>query len=408
MVWSGRSLAALSLAAAALCAAGWALGLPELSALAVAGWLALCGAAAWLARRHGVPEVSMSAHPPQVGRGQPAELRIRVRSTSGDGTRVGRTAAVRLHGRLATAGDGILAVTPLASGAATEVTVTLPTPRRGVLTAGPLWATTTDPLGWWHRTRPLDATATLVVRPTVHPLPSGPRGAGPLRAPRGARGLGQGGSVDDELVGLRPYVRGDDLRLIHWRTSARRNHPHVVQVEPPAQAPAVAVVLDTTAGGCTDEAFERAVEVAASVLHRTAADQHPVRLLTADGWDSGRTDPAGATGLLDALARVELRTGGDLRRALEAALRDEDGGVVLCSGDDGVQSAGSPVDLALGGAGRDDLTVVVTAGRTPGGPRTPGGLWASGRSVHWDGSAPLSAVWSGAAAGTPAAGTRSP
>jgi len=402
MVWSGRTLAAVGLVAVGLCALGWAFGLPELSALAVAGWLALGAAALHLARRHRAPEVALSAHPSRVARGQAAELRIRVGNPSADGSggrRAAsghRTAAVRLHGRLATAGEGILAVTPLAAGESTEVVVTLPTPRRGVLTAGPLWATTTDPLGWWRRQEPTHSTATLLVRPTVHPLPSTAVGAGPLRSPRGSRGIGQGGSVDDELVGLRPYVRGDDLRLIHWRTSARRNHPHVVQVEPPAQAPAVAVVLDTSSGACTAEAFERAVEAAASVLDRTAADLHRVRLLTSDGWDSGRTDPAGATDLLDALARVELRIGGDLRGTLDTALNDDgDGGVVLCTGDAGALSASSPTDLAMAGPGRDDLTVVFTAESAPPGPSR-----AHGRVVHWDGSAPLADAWGRGVGGT--------
>ena len=350
---------------------GWLFGLPELSVLSVAAMAALLGSGLWLSRDL-QPDVTLAMHPATVQLDDACTLVVRVNNPHRRAT-----APTRVHGRLGTAGDGILAFTRLEQGRTTELSVNMPTPRRGIVHVDDLHSTVTDPLGWWARTSPARAHATLIIRPRVHPLGVHNLGVGLYRSATGARGRGPGGSAEDELVGLRPYVRGDDLRLIHWRTSARRMHPHVVQVEPPAHSAAVVVVLDNRTEAQGVEEFEQAVQAGASVAVHFAAQGHPVRLLTGDGWDSGALDPDRAGDLLDALAAVQRRHATNLERALLNAVEQEHAGVVLCTG------ASMPLVVPTGV--EPERLVVVSCGG--------GSFKGAGRIVHWVPGASLQGCW---------------
>jgi uncharacterized protein (DUF58 family) len=369
--WSGGAAAIVLLTGAAGVTAAWLFGLPELAALAVAGTAAALLGALRL-HRSAAPAVDLSIQPAVVHVGEPASLVVRVHNP-----RRRRSSPATVHGRLGTAGDGILAITSLGPGRSTEPVVTLPTLRRGLVRIDGLRCTITDPLGWWARTSATGAHATLVVRPRVHPLRAEALGVGHLHAATGARGRGHGGSVEDELVGLRPYLRGDDLRLIHWRTSARRLHPHVVQVEPPARSAAVVVLVDTRAEGQESTEFERAVEAAASIVVHFAGDGHPVRLLTADGWDSGPTEPAAVGDLLDALSAVDRRHGTRLDRALQAAGAADTAAVVLCT------AAAVPLHVDLD---REEARLTVLSCGS-------GEVRTAGAVVRWHAGASLAACW---------------
>ncbi|MCP4436817.1 MAG: DUF58 domain-containing protein [Actinomycetia bacterium] len=196
-----------------------------------------------------------------------------------------------------------------------------------------------------------------------------------------------GADADADLVGLRPYVPGDDLRRVHWRTSARRNEPHVVQVEPPARAPGTTVVLDqgpdSTAGG-----FERAVEAAASVLTAAAMEGRTIRLVlthpavgTDDGdhraepADSGDLTASGLADLLDTLATIDRRPG-DPTVAIDVSAGAEDT-VVLCTA--------SRADVAPDFGGCDVVVSCDEANTT----MTPHGA----RLVHWLGDTSLGDAW---------------
>lgn len=365
--FGGRAVSFVLLGGAAGVGAAWLLGLPELTALSLAATFAalVCGIRL---RRSVVPGIDLLLQPAVVHVGEPASLVLRVHNA---GRR--RSSPARVHGRLGTAGDGIIAVSALDPGRSTEPVVSLPTTRRGLVHIDGLRCTLTDPLGWWARTSTIAAHATLVIRPRVHPLRAQALGVGHHHAATGARGRGHGGSVEDELIGLRPYLRGDDLRLIHWRTSARRLHPHVVQVEPPARSAAVVVVLDNRAEAQEPGEFERAVEAAASIVVHFAGEGHPVRLLTADGWDSGPRAPATSGDLLDALGAVDRRHGTDLPRALRSAASEDTAAVVLCT----ATSAAIQVDLDRD----EDRLCVLSCG--PAEVRTAGTVrrWPPGESL---------------------------
>jgi uncharacterized protein (DUF58 family) len=369
--WNGATAVAVIVGGALGVLVAWLLGLPELAVLSVAAVFAAMACALW-SRRSLAPVVQLIPSPAVVHVGEPASLILRVHNPRGR-----RTAPVRVHGRLGTAGERIVAVSPLAPGRSVEPVVQLPTTRRGLVHIDGLRCTLTDPLGWWARTADVASHATLIIRPRVHPVRIETQGVGMHLAATGARGHGHGGSVEDEMVGLRPYLRGDDLRLIHWRTSARRAHPHVVQVEPPARSAAAVVVLDNRAEGQEAAHFEHAVEAAASIVVHFGSHGHPVRLLTADGWDSGMREPQAAGDLLDALASVDRRPATMPDRALRAAADDDTAAVVLCTG------SSTPLEVGLD---RDEERLVVIA-------CGPGKVITTGAVSRWNEGEPLSTGW---------------
>lgn len=332
---------------------GWLFGLPELTALAVAGATVALLCLAQLHRGPAVPEVDATVTPPVTTRGLAARLTLRFSNTAGTQSR-----PVRISGRLGGAGTVSLAVGPLPPAGSTTVEFTVATPRRGVFRFGTVDVHSTDPLRLWRRETSQPLGALLVVRPRIHPL-AGYFGGGGMRVGAGEpTATLQGGSeADVDLVGLRPYVPGDDLRRIHWRTSARRNEPHVVQVEPPASPAPVIVVLDTRATACGPERFEFAVEAAASICSAAVDAGRPFRLTTTA--EDARRSSGTSTRLgdaLDMLSALGQGHAGDVASVLLGTDRS-DAHVVVCSGDPTVVS-----DAAVVAAG---ATVICWDGSTP-------------------------------------------
>jgi uncharacterized protein (DUF58 family) len=230
-----------------------------------------------------------------------------------------------------------VAVPLLAPGESVSVEYPIPTARRGVLRVGPLTLRRHGLAGLAATRTLLGAAVEVRVVPRVLPvrgLPSGVR-----RGQVGAEERVERGGTD--LVGLREYVPGDDLRRLHWATSARTGTLMVREDADPAR-PHLAVVLDDRAASYPDaDAFEDAVEAAASLLTSALAAGHPVRLL------SGSVDLEGAA------------TGdGDL---LLAALAD----IVLAPGASTVSVPARDLDVVavVSGAGADRASLLLEAGR---------------------------------------------
>lgn len=172
---------------------------------------------------------------------------------------------------------------------------------RGRFEIGPLTIRIADPFGLIELRRMVPGTAPLVVTPRIVNLPRIPvmggwSGSGEHRPQAFAAG-----SAED--VSVREYRRGDELRRVHWRSSARVGDLMVRREEQPWEARAT-VLLDNRLrahrGQGLGSSFEFAVVAAASlVLH---LDQHgyAVRLVLADG--SGADEPS--TAVLERLALV--------------------------------------------------------------------------------------------------------
>lgn len=195
---------------------------------------------------------------------------------------------------------------------------------RKVHSLGPLVARITDPLGLAEYKRTLAGHSRLVVIPAVTPLTGmisgGEHGAGEA----GGERVGIGQSQDATVV--RSYRQGDDLRKVHWRTSARRDEL-MVRVEEWSERGGATVLLDHRAaahrGKGTASSLEYAVSLAASVyLHLRQRGQR-VRLVTADGLEQADGTEHAVEIALDALAGLRSTEQRDLAGASAMASGQE-------------------------------------------------------------------------------------
>ena len=183
---------------------------------------------------------------------------------------------------------------------------------RGKFVVGPMTVRLTDPFGLVELDRMFVATSSLVVTPQVVPLPAIPlsgawTGAGDNR-PRAFAS----GSAED--VTVREYRRGDELRRVHWRSSAKAGELMVRREEQPWQSRAT-LFLDNRRsahrGTGAASSLEQAVSLTASIAVHLVQRGFRVRLVTAVGeeqggsWHEHGAQAAESGPLLEALAVVE-------------------------------------------------------------------------------------------------------
>ncbi|KMS87693.1 DUF58 domain-containing protein [Prauserella rugosa] len=194
---------------------------------------------------------------------------------------------------------------------------------RGVHRIGSLRATVTDPFGLCEFDRDLAPPSRIVVVPRVTPLHGLPGGAGAAGGEAGSVRLHAGQGEPDVMV--RQYRTGDDMRKVHWRSTARRDEV-MVRVEERPWRGGTTVLLDHRAAahhgvGSPDGSLEWAIEFAASACLHLGRAGTPVRLVSGHGTPI--VDPPQQAGpqadgvVLDALAALtptherELATGAD-------------------------------------------------------------------------------------------------
>jgi uncharacterized protein (DUF58 family) len=178
--------------------------------------------------------------------------------------------------------------------------------QRGVHRIGPLHARATDPLGLAAVSRELAGTDRLVVLPRVVPLRGLPAAHGGGEGTAGTAPAQQGKGVSDVLV--RPYRHGDELRRVHWRSTARHDELMVRLEERPWRG-GTTVLLDRRdaahRGHGPGASIEFAISLAASIGVHLYGRGEPVTLLTEDGAELTDRGPGGGSdALLDALAAV--------------------------------------------------------------------------------------------------------
>jgi uncharacterized protein (DUF58 family) len=165
---------------------------------------------------------------------------------------------------------------PLRSGRRAEVTYPIPTQRRGVVTVGPLEVHRRALGGLAESRAALGTTLQVRVLPRVLPVAGLPSGVRRVQVGTEER-VPYGGT---DLIGLREYLPGDDLRRLHWATSARAGKPMVREDADPSSAQ-LTLLLDDRADSYVEPAdMEEAVEVVASLAVAAAAAEHSVHLLT--------------------------------------------------------------------------------------------------------------------------------
>jgi len=182
---------------------------------------------------------------------------------------------------------------------------------RGKFEIGPMTVRVNDPFGLVELGRSFTTSVPLVVTPRTVPLPLIPlsgalTGSGDNR-PRAFAS----GSAED--VTVREYRQGDDLRRVHWRSSARFGELMVRREEQPWQSRATLFIdnrLIAHRGHGVASSLEAAVAAAASIAVHLSQRGFAVRLVTAHGEDPGTVwhDRASVTNtgpLLESLAVLE-------------------------------------------------------------------------------------------------------
>ncbi len=243
----------------AFCVGAWVLSLPELVA-AGAALLALIAVAlvwVWIPSRR--PKLATSVQPsPALARstvGVAVTLQLNgfrpavVRAPISDGRRV------RIWSRPGKAGTRSGSF-PLAVG------------DRGELTVGPFSVHRYDPLALARRRLGNGARSRLIIWPEMHHSPpvTARVAAGEDRLPQVVAGqAATNAATDMEPAGLRSYVLGDELRLVHWTASAR-GRGMLIRTFDPAATVTPHVLFDDREISHTPESFELAVSVVASLI----------------------------------------------------------------------------------------------------------------------------------------------
>ena len=212
-----------------------------------------------------------------------------------------------------------------------EVSYPVTSDVRGRFTVGPLSVRLTDPFGLCELTRSFATTADLVVTPTVVPLPpvrlGGDWAGGGEAASRSVSSSG----TDDAAT--REYRHGDDLRKVHWRSTARAGELMVRREEQPFQSRATLLLDGRRAAHRGDgpaSSFEWSVSAVASIGVALSRSGFALSLLR----DTGEVlTPPGVPLteglLLDTLATVSSDRAWSLDGAVEQLRRGGLGGVLI-------------------------------------------------------------------------------
>ena len=221
---------------------------------------------------------------------------------------------------------------------------------RGRYTVGPVSVQLVDPFGLCRATRQFTTTDSLTVVPAIVTLPGIALG-GDWSGLGEARARAVSSAGEDDVI-PREYRTGDELRRVHWKSTARSGELMVRREEQPWRTRAT-VFLDTRAvahrGHGAGSSFEWAVSAAASAACHLARRGYAVRIVNSDGaWlrpgpmtADGLSGPEAEGPILDTFALVTT-TEGAVPKVKDAAgkSRVRDGLLVAVLGDlDGVHGA---------------------------------------------------------------------
>lgn len=300
--------------------AGRILGLVQLAVLAVAAVLALAVAFVWV-----------RAHPARLRARREVKERLQV----GVQGRVDVVVEAASNTTTLSVNDSFdggrraarLLLAPLHAGEVARAAYRFPTDRRGRFEVGPLRATVTDPFGLVQRSRVLLGTEQVIVYPRVRDVLPPPEPGG-LDLDRDQPQVRSRIEPSGEFHTLRDYAPGDDLRHVHWRSTARRGHLMMRQNEARRRTP-VLVMLDVRPNAFDRAGFERAVEACASIVAAIDRSGRPVEVILGTGATIGTPGRRHLGTVMDQLAIVEPH-GPD--RLVAAETRRRTGSLVAIAG----------------------------------------------------------------------------
>lgn len=255
-------------AAIALWIGGRSLGWWELTvtAVVIAAVLLLC--ALFLIGRTAY-EVSLDLNRARVVVGERA---VGALTLSNSGTRAILPSRVLLP---VGAGRGVFDVNRLAPGEEAEELFAIPTSRRAVLKVGPVSVVRGDPLGLFERVHRRDEPVDLFVHPRTVLFDG--QSLGFLRDLEGLPAADL--SRDDvSFHALREYQPGDDLRHVHWKSTARTGEMMMRQYEETRRSHFVIGLSTSPADYRGDAEFELAISAAGSLGLRALRDSQRVEV----------------------------------------------------------------------------------------------------------------------------------
>jgi uncharacterized protein (DUF58 family) len=364
-------------AAAGLVVGSYLLGAVELLALAVVAVAVVAGGAAWLAFGSGVDlAMTRRVRPPRLQVGGEGRIDLTMENRASRATPLLTATDWFDEGRRAAR----FLVPPLAPGATARAAYRIPTRRRGRYQVGPLVVRASDPFGLTRRALAEVGETDVLVRPRIHEIVA-PVAVG-SRVSSDADAVARRSVVSDlgdEFLTLRDYELGDDLRRVHWRSTARTGELMIRQDEARWRSRA-AIVLDVHPDGHDVESFELAVEATASVVARLVRLQRRVEVITSAGTVLGTGgDPR--HDVLDRLATVAADRDDRLATVLEHLRSHRRVDLVVAV----LGRVGTDVTRALGGLAGIDAIAVLTQ---------PLGLTTTTSLVVVDASAkPFSVAW---------------
>jgi uncharacterized protein (DUF58 family) len=241
------------------------------------------------------------------------------------------------------------------AGTTARCSLAVPTHRRGVLELPPQACWAYDPLGLFGARGPLTPSVIAV----VHPSPIDPGGSiTQLSDPMPGTGTllvsGSGGGLGD-LEGIRPYVPGDRLSLLHWPAWARYGTLFVRQFGGESTN-ALPLLLDDRAGVHRRADFDRLVSATLWAVDEALDGGQTVVLSTL----SGRTTTFAPTEQGHADARLLLAELQPARsRSPVASPVVVPAGTRLLTTRTGAERLGPPGAVAGGAGGRKTPLVVV-------------------------------------------------
>lgn len=330
----GRSFVSAGLASG-VCAL--LLGQKDLLRIAVLLIVLPLGCVALLARARYRVGLSRAVTPERAVAGTPVRVRLELQNLARAGAQV-LLAEDQTPPALGPPTRFVLA--RLTSGRRITVTYSLGAAVRGRYSVGPLRLRVGDPFGMCETSRAFTGLSPLTVVPQQWPLRSG--GGGGTWGGTGDSVTRAAAVHGEDDVATREYRDGDELRRIHWRSTAKRGQLMVRREEQPRQLRAT-VLLDSRQSGHRGQhwasSYEWSVTMAASVAAHLVTQNYGVRLLTdaAPATWSRPQAPEEVTQLQDRLAVTQLRPdppaapGRQRRDSLDDALR-----VLLSAGGDGL------------------------------------------------------------------------
>ncbi|WP_348787452.1 DUF58 domain-containing protein [Leifsonia sp. NPDC080035] len=197
-------------------------------------------------------------------------------------------------------GEGVaeFTVPRLAPDVETEELFAVPTARRALILAGPAISVRGDQLGLLRRTTRWSDQVELFVHPRTVRLAATARGL-----VRDLEGQTTKVITDSDLAfhALRTYEAGDDIRNVHWRTSARTGQLMVRQYQETRRSQLLLALDGDGSRFASEDEFELAVSVLASIGCHVIREETQVSAL----WQGGALRVGTPTALLDDSCRIQ-------------------------------------------------------------------------------------------------------